>query len=294
MFRTVALAGLAALAAAGVVPAPESPAQGRRVSLEAADCSQVNMMYGDFEVGRAEQHATVPVSAGRLDVQPESNGGVKIERGSGSSYAITACVGAGARTRAEAQAAADGVSLVVEGSRVRVTGLTNVQSWSVQLIVAAPANADITVSTQNGPIALDGVSGRFDARANNGPISVNDVQGNLRARTQNGPIHVEGSGGEFDVETQNGPISIALMGNRWDGRLDARAHNGPLNVRVPGNYTSGVEISSSFHSPWSCQVSACRSGNRDWDERSRSLRVGSDPVVVRISTDNGPVTVSQR
>jgi hypothetical protein len=291
MLRTVALASLVALA---VGPSPERPVQGRRVNLEGPDCSQINMMYGDFEVGRAEQHATVPMAAGRLDVQPESNGGVKIERGTGSAYAITACIGAGARTAGEAQAAADGVRLVIEGNRVRVSGMPAVQSWSVQLVIAAPANADVVVATHNGPISLDGVSGRFDASAANGPIAVNDVLGTVRARTQNGPIHVEGSGGQFDVETQNGPISIALAGRRWDGRLDARAHNGPLTVRVPGDYASGVEISSSFHSPWSCQVAACRSGNRDWDERSRTLRVGGDPIVVRISTDNGPVTVSSR
>ena len=292
MFRTVALAGLVALA---LGPSPENPAQSRRaIPLEGPDCSQINMMYGDFEVGRAEQHATVPLTAGRLDVQPESNGGVKIKRGTGSAYAITACIGAGARTSAEAQAAADSVRLEIDGSRVRVTALSNLQNWSVQLVIAAPANANVLVATHNGPISLDGISGRFDASASNGPISVNDVQGTVRARTQNGPLHVEGSGGQFDVETQNGPISIVLAGSRWDGRLDARAHNGPLSVRVPSDYTSGVEISSSFHSPWTCRVSACRTGNRDWDERSRSLRVGGDPVVVRISTDNGPVTVSSR
>ena len=40
----------------------------------------------------------------------------------------------------------------------------------------------------------------------------------------------------------------------------------------------------------------CRSGNgnRDWDDRTRSLRIGTDPVVIRLSTVNGPVTVSER
>jgi ferric-dicitrate binding protein FerR (iron transport regulator) len=291
MFRTVALAGVLALAM-GRDPSPFP--QARRVDLEAADCSRINMMYGDFEVGRATRHATVPLSAGRLDLQPESNGGVRIERGTGSSYSVTACIGAGARTFAEAQSAADSVQLVIDGSRVRVTGMPNVQSWSVQLVVSAPPNADIVVATKNGPISIDGASGQFDVSASNGPIAVNNVQGIVRARAQNGPIHVEGSGGQFDVETQNGPISVTLAGRGWDGRLDARAHNGPLDVHMPSDYQSGVEISSSVHSPWNCQLSACRSGNRDWDERSRSLRVGKDPVVVRISTQNGPVTVSNR
>ena len=67
--------------------------------------------------------------------------------------------------------------------------------------------------------------------------------------------------------------------------------NGPLTCRVPDNYGSGVEISSSFNSPWSCRLAACRNGNRDWDDRSSSIRFGPDPVVVRIPTVNGPVTI---
>lgn len=299
MFRTVASAGLVTLAL-GMGPSPETPAQGRRVVLEGADCSQVNMMFGDYEVARAEQHGTVPVSAGTLDIRPESNGGVQIQRGPGNTFGITACIGAGARRTADAQAAADGVRLVIEGSRVRVTGsnLTgnrnNVQSWSVQLIVTAPDGASIDVETMNGPIGVSGFSGTLAARASNGPISLEDVTGGVKARASNGPISVEGSRGEFDVETANGPIDVRLSGRRWDGHLDARAANGPLTLRVPADYQSGVEISSSEHSPWSCRAAACRSGNRDWDDRTRSLRLGVDPVVVRLSTVNGPVTVAEK
>jgi hypothetical protein len=277
MFRTVALAGVLALA---LGPAPSSSSQSRRVDLEAADCSQINMMYGDYEVGRAVQHGTVPVSAGTLEIRPDANGGVRFERGTGSSYSITACIGAGARTFAEAQAAADNVRLVSEGNRVRVSGAADsasrVRSWSVQLIVSTPDGAAIDAETTNGPIGLTGVSGNFTVSASNGPISLNDVNGTVRARASNGPIQVR------------------LSGRRWDGRLDARASNGPLTVTVPTGYQSGVEITSSYHSPWSCRAEACRTGNRDWDDRTRSLRIGADPVVVRLSTVNGPVTVNER
>jgi hypothetical protein len=299
MFRTAALAGVLALATLGIVPSPESPAQARRVSLEAADCSQVNMMFGDYEVARAEQHGTIPVSAGTLDIRPESNGGVQIQPGTGSTYGITACIGAGARRASEAQAAADGVRLVIEGSRVRVTGANfggsrSIQSWSVQLIVTAPDGASIDVETMNGPIGVSGFSGTLAARASNGPISLDETTGSVRARASNGPISVTGSRGEFDIETANGPIDVRLSGRRWDGHLDARAANGPLTLHVPAGYQSGVEITSSNHSPWSCRAAACQSGNRDWDDRTRTLRLGVDPVVVRLSTVNGPVTVAER
>jgi hypothetical protein len=295
MYRTLALAGVVALA---LGPSPEAPSQNRRVSLEAADCSQINMMFGDFEVGRAEQHAAVPVSAGTLEVRPDGNGGVRIERGTGSSYSITACVGAGARTAAEAQAAADNVRLTIEGTRVRVTGAgdgsSGVRSWSVQLIITAPDGAAIDAETNNGPIGATGVSGTLTVTASNGPISLNDVSGTVKAHASNGPISVEGGRGSYDVETSNGPIQVRLTGTRWDGRLVARAANGPLTVSVPADYQSGVEISSSAQSPWSCRAAACRTGTRDWDDRTRSLRLGVDPVVVTLSTVNGPVTVHER
>jgi len=266
----------------------------RPVHLEGADCSQVNMTFGDFEVARSEQRVTVPLAAGVLDVRPEANGGIRIQRGTGRDYAITACIAAGAATMGEAQQAADAVRITVEGSRVRVENPARAQSWNVQFVIEAPDDARITAETSNGPIGIEGASGQFNARASNGPIGLDDVSGDVTARAANGPISVEGSRGNFDVETNNGPISVTLQGTRWDGRLDARAHNGPLNLRVSDQYQSGVEISSSDHSPWSCRIAACRQGNRDWDDHSRTLRLGTDPIVVRISTVNGPVTVQGR
>ena len=266
------------------------PAQSRRpIDLEAADCSRINQMFGDFEVARAERRITVPLSAGVLDVQPEANGGVRIEHGSGPAYAITACIAAGAATGAEAQQAAEAVRIVVEGARVRVDNGGRAKNLSVQLIIEAPDGARVSAETTNGPIGITGVSGQFNVRAANGPIALDDVGGEVTARASNGPISVTGSRGTFDVETSNGPISVSLEGTRWDGRLDARAHNGPLAVRVPEQYGSGVEISSADHSPWSCRIAECRGIDRD--DRSRSVRIGPDPVVVRISTVNGPVTI---
>jgi len=289
MFRTAAFLTAIGLAL-GV------PDQNRPIQLEASDCSQVNMMFGDYEVGRAVQHARVPVTAGPLEVRPDANGGVRIERGSGGEFAITACIAAGARSQADAQAAADSVRLEVSGNRVRVSGAQGqeVRSWSVQLIVLAPDGASIDAETSNGPIGVKGLAGTFALRASNGPISISGVEGDVKARAANGPINVEGGRGTFDVETSNGPIGVRLTGQRWEGTLTARASNGPLTVSLPANYQSGVEISSSAHSPWNCRAAACRSGARDGDERARMLRLGPDPVTVHLSTVNGPVTITER
>ena len=283
-----------ALAVGLVAGLSTSEAQERRVVRLEADCSEINFMFGTDEVAHAEQHLTVPMAVGTLELNPGENGGIRIKRGSGTSYAITACIGAGGRTRADAQRAADAVRLVVEGARVRVQPTPDTRNWGVHLVVEAPRGAQIHAETRNGPIGVDGVEGRLTLRASNGPIGLDDVAGQVDARAINGPIGVTGSRGDLTIDTENGPISVTLSGNRWDGRLSARAENGPLSVRVPARYTSGVEISSSGHGPWSCRIAECRTGNRDWDDRSRSLKFGGDPVVVRISTVNGPVTIAGR
>lgn len=285
MLRAAAFTGALALAlgpSTSLRPGPSVFDQSRAIDLEAADCSRFNAIYDHYVTARAVRHATLPVSVGRLEIRPDGNGGVTIEGGSGSEYSITACVSAGGPNVADAQAAADSVQIHVEGSRVSATEPDHLTlagarlgNWNVQFVIETPRNADVSVVTNNGPISVSGVSGRFDVRARNGPISVRASQGDI------------------DVETQNGPISIELSGRRYDGHLTARANNGPLSVTVPDDFSSGVEISSSSHSPWSCSRAACGVGSRDWDDRGRSLRLGSDPVVVRVSTNNGPVSVSR-
>jgi hypothetical protein len=295
MHRAIALAGALTLALTHYgIPAA---AQSGRVDLEAADCSSTNQMYGDFEVARATQRASIPATAGPLDVRPDFNGGVRIEHGTGGVYGITACIAAGARSQTEAQAAAAGVRLDVQGATVRVRGAeaARLRSLSVQLIVTAPDGASIQAETSNGPIGVRDFAGTLDLRASNGPISLHGVEGDVKAHASNGPISVTGSRGEFDVQTANGPINVRFDGQRWDGHLTARASNGPLTVTVPADFQSGVEVRSGGHAPWSCRAAACGSaGARDWDDSSRMLHIGSDPIVVRLSTVNGPVTVRDR
>jgi hypothetical protein len=272
MLRSAIVAGCLAMALG-----PSVFDQSRPIDLEAADCSHFNSISDHYRTARVSRHATLPVSIGRLEVRPEGNGGVMIEGGGGGEYSITACVTAAAQNVADAQAAADSVRLHIEGNRVSATEPDDARlsNWNVQFVIETPRNADVSVVTHNGPISLSGASGRFEVRA------------------QNGPISVRGSGGDIDVETQNGPISIELSGRRFDGHLTAHANNGPLSVVVPEDYASGVEISSSNRAPWNCSRSACGGGNRDSYDSQRSLKLGSDPIVVRVSTNNGPVSVSR-
>jgi hypothetical protein len=278
--------------ASALQPSPlQSPSTQRTVDLEAADCSNLHSSWDGFRVAYGSQHATVPLGTGTLEIRPEDNGGVQVLRGTGSTYKITACIAAGAPTLEAAQQAIQDVKLVVNGDAVTTTGHRGNRHTSVQLVVEAPRGARIHATAANGPIAFEDVDGTFSAEASNGPLVFRNVRGTVTARTQNGPIGIHGGSGTFDAEASNGPITVDFEETRWDGRLDARTHNGPLSVTVPEHFNSGVEISSSSHSPWSCRAADCGASRGDRGDDSRKLRLGGDPVVVRISTDNGPVAV---
>ena len=282
------LFGLALLAAAAL------PGQGSRaVQLEAADCSRTQSSFGTAHVAHAVRHERVPMSIGTLDVRPGGNGGVRIEPGSGDSYTITACVTAGASSVEEAQRMADAVTLAVTGNRVRATAPENGQRWNVQLIVQAPRGAQIDVETHNGPIGIHGVEGSITARASNGPIGLTDVAASVRAVAVNGPISIRGGRGNMDVETQNGPISVEFEGNRWEGEINGRAKNGPLTIRMPEGFDTALEVKSSRRSPWNCRIAACGDVSSSDEDGIRTLRVGSGSPTVRLSTQNGPVSLDR-
>ena len=236
---------------------------------------------------RGEQQLSVPLSeAPALTVSPPENGGVHVVGWDRAEYTITAC------KAAPTAAAVDGINVSVSRGVVTASGPSGGR-WVVYLIVKAPMRADLTLKTTNGPISVAGVSGSVQAHTTNGPIGLKDSGGRIDARAQNGPVSFCRSrwGGQPD-----GREWTHQRAARWRplaGRIaSARAENGPVHVRVAENYLSGVRVESSGHSPWSCKGEACRAGRKDWDDRGRSVELGTGPTVVRISTVNGPVAIS--
>ena len=148
------------------------------------------------------------------------------------------------------------------------------------------------VSVNNGPLTIRGVDGALKVHAENGPVSVHDCSGELELRSHNGPVTLEGNSGKQNVSTENGPVTLRLSGTTWNGSgLEAHATNGPLTLEIPSHYQSGVILESEGHSPFQCRASACSEGRKTWDEDHKRVEFGSGPTLVRLTTENGPVTV---
>jgi hypothetical protein len=253
---------------------------------EPGSCKDLKMEYDDQPAERAEASQTIPVDAGKpLRVEAAQNSGVWVRGSDRRDFQVLLCKGA------ERTADLDAIRFSQEGGVLTVDGPSS-SNWVGYLLIESPRNAGIEVSAGNGPVSVKGLSGHVVLRSENGPIAIERSSGDIDARAQNGPIAVEADGGRVRVATQNGPISVALSGSTWQGGgLDARAVNGPVSLAVPDGYKSGTLIETRGRSPFACHGDACAAVRRTWDDEHKRLELGDGPVVVRLSTDNGPVSI---
>ncbi|MGE5414369.1 MAG: hypothetical protein ACM3NW_09360, partial [Syntrophomonadaceae bacterium] len=249
-------------------------------------CSDLTMEFEGQPAERAEQALSVPVASGRpFRVETAVHSGVRIRGTDRADFQVLLCKGA-----PDASILPD-ITASEEGGRLTVRGPAS-DDWFGYLLVEAPRGASVDVVAINGPIGLTGLAGRVTVRSENGPISLSECTGEIDAEASNGPIAVHGDGGKVRLETRNGPISVSLTGSAWSGAgLEAHAVNGPVSLAVPAAYRSGTVVESLGHSPFQCRGGGCGSVRRTWDDDHKRLEFGDGPVVMRLSTENGPVSV---
>ena len=250
------------------------------------DCEK--RFHTDYGWGRQTYYAqeTRTIAGNSVSLRPSRNGGIAVEGWDQPNIEVTAC------KAAEDQSLLSQAHMNVAGTEVTSDGPDN-SGWTVHFVVHVPNGANVTAEAHNGPLSFSRVNGTVHAQTQNGPISVRDCSGNIDAEAQNGPISMSGTSGKVRADAQNGPVTVRLNDSEWKGEgLEASTHNGPISLRVPANYRSGVEVTSSGRSPFSCGV--CKTEQRTWeDDGTKRVHFGAPgaPVVVKLSTYNGPVSI---
>jgi DUF4097 and DUF4098 domain-containing protein YvlB len=112
---------------------------------------------------------------------------------------------------------------------------------SVQLEVHVPRNSSLHVSSGDGPLTLDGVSGDITLRSGDGPITVNNSGGVLHVNTGDGPIQINKFDGQLDARTGDGPIVLDGTFNA----LFARTGDGEISLAVPAGSSFTIETNAS-------------------------------------------------
>jgi hypothetical protein len=285
--------------AAPVAPiAPEIPAWENESwtssygsSEPAQSCSDLRIRLNDERPTiQSEERTVTKGEAPVLRVHELRNGGIQVYGWDKETYSVTACKAA---VGSDAERLLSQMKLSVQGGEVSVSSPSGEHSdWTVYLLIRTPRSADIEVTAHNGPVSFLAVDGKITSRATNGPISMKDCSGEADISAENGPISYSGSNGKLKLHTQNGPITVSLGAN-WDGsELVASAVNGPLTLRVPSGFRSSFLVESNGNSPVSCHASICSDARKTWDDEHRRIEYGSGSPMIRLSTENGPISVA--
>jgi hypothetical protein len=275
--RTICLALLALALTAESAALQPAAAQNRRRGF-GDDCDQQWSARRD----RVCETRTYTMPAGApVDVDAGRNGGVLVRAANRADVSVEARVMAHGDTEADARARAAQVQIVATGGRVAATGpdVADDNWWAVTFVVEVPQGTPITLTTRNGPVALEDYSGQARLHAVNGPVRLVNVSGDIKGETTNGPVTVEleGVGWEgagLDVETRNGPVTVRIPEN-YSAQLELDTVNGPIAVRHPG-----------VPQP----IAAGRTRRQPGGPIRATL--GSGGALIKATTVNGPVSVA--
>jgi DUF4097 and DUF4098 domain-containing protein YvlB len=294
-------AAAAALAAAWLLtPAQTHAARGRNFNInisggDAESCAALKVSTnGGGQLAQVNESFTLRRSeASLLELNASERGHITVRGWDRGEYSVETCKIAVADTNINADQIVRGISVSHSAGRLSFNGpTTDNADWLVYFIVHAPKDAGLDLETRNGPIAVRDMNSTIKLRATNGPIAIRDCTGNIEAHTANGPIAFTGSGGDVHLIAQNGPIALTLENDTWNGnQLEARTINGPLALAVPDTFLSGLRVETSGHTPMSCSAAPCRNAFTDASRNSRVLQMNGSSGTVRVSTENGPVSI---
>jgi len=177
-------------------------------------------------------------AGGKLTLDLETGGGVKITGTGGSSVSVSyklSCT-------PDCQIAFD-----QSGSDLHVTTKFERsgrnQNADADFEIRVPSHFDVALDSMGGRLEIDGVTGQFTGETKGGEITLHDVGGEAKLRTMGGEIRVTDStvngsvhtmGGEVTIENVTGDLKGSSMGGdvryknvrRSDGRAGSPPHTG--------------------------------------------------------------------
>lgn len=173
-----------------------------------------------------------------------------------------------------------------EGSAISIIAGDENSDESVNLEVYLPRSVSLHVSTNDGRLSVEGVSGDVTLRTGDGAIDVSNVHGTLKLNTGDGRIKVSAFDGGLDARTGDGPIML-------DGKftsLAARTGSGTVSLSVPADSNFIIETNAEDLTSEGLNVSEDLSPSR----RVKRWKVGQGGLVFVINTDEGKVILRPR
>jgi hypothetical protein len=210
-----------------------------------------------------------------------------------------------------------------EGTRLRIQARNpggrrgdtiQIGGWnspSVSFVVRMPQRGALQVRTADGPIAVRGVNGTIELHTGDGPVRGERLAGELTIRTGDGPISLGDVEGGIDLNTGDGGVELngrldALRISTGDGpvSVDARAGSvmkrewaintgdGPVSLRLPSDFNAEIDAHSG-DGPITASGIVSDTPREAREEGVLRGRVGSGGQLLRITTGDGPITITR-
>ena len=116
----------------------------------------------------------------------------------------------------------------------------NDHDGSISFDVYVPRRSSLHVSSGDGALNLDGVSGDITLRSGDGPIEVANGGGQLQVNTGDGVIKVIKFDGQVDARTGDGQIDLDGTFNA----VSARTGDGAISLSVPAGSSFTIETNA--------------------------------------------------
>ncbi|HLE63384.1 MAG TPA: DUF4097 family beta strand repeat-containing protein [Pyrinomonadaceae bacterium] len=170
-----------------------------------------------------------------------------------------------------------------QGSTVSIIAKSSQSAGSAAVDVYVPRGANLHVSSDDGQLNIEGVSGRITLRTGDGSIQVSDSKGQLEANTGDGHIRIANFDGQVDARTGDG--AIALEGKFTE--LSARTGGGSITLAVPADSNFTVETNAEAISNEGLNVSEDIAPS----PRLKRWRVGHGGQVFVLTTGDGKIVL---
>jgi DUF4097 and DUF4098 domain-containing protein YvlB len=170
--------------------------------------------------------------------------------------------------------------------RERGGNVTYSSNASTEFDVYVPRNATLYVSSGDGRLRVDGVSGELELSTGDGSIDVTGARGRLRARTGDGRIRVADFDGDAEATTGDGRITL-------DGSfrtLAARTGDGGISLSVPEGANATIETSA--ESVFNDGVAVAETP--ETEKRVRRWRLGGGGQLYTLRAGDGQIVIRRR
>lgn len=179
-----------------------------------------------------------------------------------------------------------GVQTEQQGSSISIIAKSQESNGTASFDVYVPRNSTLHVSSQDGELNLQGVSGELTLRTGDGSIKVTNGGGQLQVNTGDGEIQIDGFEGQVDARTGDGQISL-------DGKftgLAARTGDGNISLSVPANSDFTIETNAESIDSVGMNISE----DITLSKRVKRWRVGRGGNVFTLSTGEGRIVLNSR